>query len=91
MYRIYHPELEEKTADAVATFSDNLHHSDKEIRISTLKILCHYKPLGWENSSVDQPVAKKRKTEVSPTLNVECTENNVCILLSFIFCSAFLT
>ncbi|KAL2955225.1 hypothetical protein AAZX31_18G015600 [Glycine max] len=81
VYRIYHPELEEKTADAVATFSDNLHHSDKEIRISTLKILCHYKPLGWENSSVDQPVAKKRKTEVSPTLNVECTENNALLLL----------
>jgi len=75
--RLYHSELEEKTADAVAIFSDNLHHSDKEIRISTLKILCYYKPLVWENSSVDQPADMKRKTEVSPTSNADCTENNV--------------
>ncbi|PNX59039.1 hypothetical protein L195_g051217, partial [Trifolium pratense] len=39
--RTYHPELEEMTAEAVATFAaDNLCHSDKEIRISSLKILC---------------------------------------------------
>ncbi|CAJ1855304.1 unnamed protein product [Sphenostylis stenocarpa] len=73
--RIYHPELEEKTAEAVVSLSDNLHHPDKDIRISTLKILCHYKPLLWENSSVDQP-AKKQKIEVSPTCNAECKENN---------------
>ncbi|RDY00034.1 Small subunit processome component 20-like protein, partial [Mucuna pruriens] len=78
--KTYHPELEERTADAVTTFSDNLHHSDKEIRISTLKILCHYKPLGWENSSVDQPT-KKRKIEVSPTSNADCMENNALLLL----------
>ncbi|KAK8473806.1 hypothetical protein PHAVU_001G253000 [Phaseolus vulgaris] len=79
--RLYHSELEEKTADAVAIFSDNLHHSDKEIRISTLKILCYYKPLVWENSSVDQPADMKRKTEVSPTSNADCTENNALLLL----------
>lgn len=79
--RIYHPELAEKTADAVATFSDNLHHSDKEMRVSTLKILCHYKPLCSENSSVDQPADKKRKIEVSPTSNADCTVNNALLLL----------
>jgi len=61
--RTYHSELEEKIADAVAIFFDNLYHSDKEIRVSTLKILCHYKPLVWEKSSVDQPADMQRKTE----------------------------
>ncbi|KAK7331456.1 hypothetical protein VNO77_25681 [Canavalia gladiata] len=79
--RIYHPELEERTTDAVAIFADNLYHSDKEIRISTLKILCYYKPLGGENSSVDRPAEKKRKIEVSPNSNVNCTENNALLLL----------
>lgn len=80
---MYHLELEERAEEAVATFADNVRHSDKEVRISTLKILCHYKSLGGENSSVDQPAVKKRKIEVSPTSNAECTGNNVCI---FIFC-----
>jgi len=75
--RIYHPELEGKTADAVAIFSDNLHHSDKEIRISTIKILRHYKPIVWESSSVDEAADMKNKTEVSPTSNADFTENNV--------------
>ncbi|WVZ05123.1 hypothetical protein V8G54_018469 [Vigna mungo] len=79
--RIYNPELEEKTADAVAVFSDNLHHSDKEIRISTLKILCHCKPLVWESSSVDESADMKKKTEVSPTSNADFTENNALLLL----------
>ncbi|MCH79311.1 small subunit processome component 20-like protein [Trifolium medium] len=72
---MYHPELEEMTAEAA--FADNLCHSDKEVRISTLKILCHYKPLGEVNSSVDQSAAKKRKIEVSPTSIVDNTGNNV--------------
>ncbi|XP_027937625.1 small subunit processome component 20 homolog isoform X2 [Vigna unguiculata] len=79
--RIYHPELEGKTADAVAIFSDNLHHSDKEIRISTIKILRHYKPIVWESSSVDEAADMKNKTEVSPTSNADFTENNALLLL----------
>ncbi|KAK2393598.1 ARM repeat superfamily protein [Trifolium repens] len=75
-FRMYHPELEEMSAEAVAAFADNLWHSDKEIRISTLKILCCYKSLGEENSSVYQSAAKKRKIEVSPTSIVDNTGNN---------------
>ncbi|KAL2332603.1 hypothetical protein Fmac_013816 [Flemingia macrophylla] len=74
--RIYRPELEERTADAVETFADNLHHSNKDIRIATLKILCHYKI-----SSVDQPADEKRKIEVSPCVAADCTENNALLLL----------
>nr|KYP57020.1 U3 small nucleolar RNA-associated protein 20 [Cajanus cajan] len=77
---IYHPELEEGTADAVETFADNLHHSDKEIRIATLKILCNYKILGWENSSVDQPADKKRKLEVSPMCILVKRQALLCLL-----------
>ncbi|KAL9251872.1 Small subunit processome component 20-like protein [Drosera capensis] len=40
------PELgEAKLVDAVDIFVDNLCHANKEIRISTLRILRHYKPL----------------------------------------------
>ncbi|GAB2249577.1 hypothetical protein Droror1_Dr00012936 [Drosera rotundifolia] len=40
------PELgEAKLVDAVDIFADNLCHVEKEIRISTLRILSHYKPL----------------------------------------------
>ncbi|XP_004492742.1 uncharacterized protein [Cicer arietinum] len=79
--RVYHPELSERTAEAVTTFLDNLCHSDKEVRISTLKILCHYKPLGEENSSVDQSAAKKRKIEVSPTSILDIPGNNPLLVL----------
>lgn len=92
---MYHPELEEMTAEEVAAFGDNLCHSEKEVRISTLKILCHYKSLGGKNSSMDQSASKKRKIEGSNTGNksaakkrkikasststVDNTGNNVCV------------
>ncbi|KAJ1404603.1 Down-regulated-in-metastasis protein [Sesbania bispinosa] len=79
--RMFHPELEERTTEALAPFADNLRHSDKEIRISTLKILCHYKSLGGENTLGDQPAEKKRKIEVSPTSNVDCARNDALLLL----------
>ncbi|RHN69146.1 hypothetical protein MtrunA17_Chr3g0121561 [Medicago truncatula] len=79
--RVYHPELEEMIAESVAAFADNLCHSDKEVRISTLKILCHYKSLGEEISSVDQSAAKKRKIEVSPTSIVDNVGNNPLLVL----------
>ncbi|KAJ1406609.1 Down-regulated-in-metastasis protein [Sesbania bispinosa] len=79
--RTSHPELEERTTEALATFADNLRHPDKEIRISTLKILCHYKSLGGENTLGDQPAEKKRKIEVSPTANVDCARNDALLLL----------
>ncbi|KAL5061396.1 hypothetical protein RYX36_033000 [Vicia faba] len=93
--RMYHPELEEMTAEEVAAFGDNLCHSNKEVRIPNLKILCHYKSLGEENSSMDQSAskkrkieasmdqssAKKRKIEASPTSIVDNTGNNPLLVL----------
>lgn len=77
--KIYHPELEETTTEAVSIFADNLRHSDKEIRISTLKILCYYTSLGGENSLMDEPTEKRRRIEISPASNADCAGNNVCI------------
>lgn len=44
-----------KTVDAFDIFSENLCHSDKQIRLLTLRILCHYESLNSENSPSDQP------------------------------------
>ncbi|XP_031736395.1 small subunit processome component 20 homolog isoform X2 [Cucumis sativus] len=44
--RIYSEEFQaDKVEDAVQVFADNLRHSDKGVRLSTLRILCHYEPL----------------------------------------------
>ncbi|CBI17281.3 unnamed protein product, partial [Vitis vinifera] len=59
----FHPELKaEKAVDAFDMFSENLSHPDKGIRVSTLRILCHYEPLNGESNV--QPVEKKMQTEV---------------------------
>ncbi|KAL6992171.1 hypothetical protein U1Q18_010278 [Sarracenia purpurea var. burkii] len=40
---VLHPELKaEKAMEALGIFAENLCHSDKLIRLSTLRILCHY-------------------------------------------------
>ena len=73
----FHPELKaEKAVDAFDMFSENLSHPDKGIRVSTLRILCHYEPLNGESNV--QPVEKKMQTEVSPTSYAEIQRNNVC-------------
>lgn len=60
---IFHRDLEtRKAADAFDTFAENLCHSDKMIRVSTLRILCHYEPLNSERKEMGT-------TEVSPTLD----------------------
>ncbi|KAI4375205.1 hypothetical protein MLD38_013104 [Melastoma candidum] len=42
----YHPEFEKtKFADAVDIFNKSLSHPDKAIRVSTLRLLCHYEPM----------------------------------------------
>jgi len=77
---MYHQELAgEKVVDAVSIFSDNLRHSNNEIRLSTLRILCHYQPLGCVDSTNDQPAAKKMRTEVSQNSLVESQGINVCV------------
>ena len=60
----YHPELsKEKAVEALTLFADNLHHSEKGLRVAALRILCHFEPLICDISSEDQPVQKKMKTE----------------------------
>ncbi|XP_021745735.1 small subunit processome component 20 homolog [Chenopodium quinoa] len=39
--------------DALNVFSENLFHPDKELRVSTLKILCHYELLNYESQQMD--------------------------------------
>ncbi|KAJ6777070.1 hypothetical protein OIU74_001111 [Salix koriyanagi] len=65
-HKTYHPEFEGKKAvDAFDVFADNLCNPDKGIRVSTLRILCHYEPQGCQMSAIDQSPEKKMKTEFS--------------------------
>lgn len=61
-----HPELKaEKATEALCVFAENLCHSDKMIRLSTLRILCHYQLINYEQSPRDEPAEIEMKTEVS--------------------------
>lgn len=91
--RTYHPELKADMAvEALDIFADNLCQSDREIRSSTLRILCHFETLNCNTFTEDYPVAKKMRTEVSPTRHVDKQGLNVCFsffmlfLLESIFC-----
>ncbi|KAJ0093494.1 hypothetical protein Patl1_26061 [Pistacia atlantica] len=80
----FQPELKaEKAVDAVETYADNLCQSDKNIRVPTLRILCHYEPYTYETSASDQPPEKKMKTEtgVSDPSSVDFHGRNVVQLL----------
>ncbi|ONI16066.1 hypothetical protein PRUPE_3G077100 [Prunus persica] len=80
--RTYHPELQaDKAIDALDIFADNLFHSDRGIRASTLRILCHYETLNCNICTEDEPVVKKMRTEVSPTCHVDNQGFNVLPLL----------
>ncbi|KAE8036875.1 hypothetical protein FH972_009508 [Carpinus fangiana] len=80
--RKYHQELSvENAADSLSIFADNLHHSNRGIRVSTLKILCHHELLNCVYSTNDQLVEKQMKTEVSQTSLVDSQGNNVLQLL----------
>ncbi|KAM7259266.1 hypothetical protein ACFE04_015007 [Oxalis oulophora] len=53
--KVYHPELKtEKLIDTVEIFADNLRHSDKAIRVPTLRILCHFEPISSVNTDDSQ-------------------------------------
>ncbi|OMO88554.1 Down-regulated-in-metastasis protein [Corchorus olitorius] len=80
--KIYNPALKgENTVDALGHFADNLCHSDKGIRLPTLRILCHYEPLTCKISAEDLPAKKKIKTDVSPACIIDTNESNVLQLL----------
>ncbi|KAJ9555652.1 hypothetical protein OSB04_010266 [Centaurea solstitialis] len=74
----YHLELEAcKTVDAFDVFSENLCHSDKQIRHLTLRILCHYENLNSENFSSNQPSEKDMMIDDSPNFNRSEQSDNV--------------
>lgn len=73
----FHPELRsEKAVDALAIFAENLCQADKQLRLSTLRILCHYESLASENIARDRP-AKKMKMDDSQSLCVGEHGSNV--------------
>lgn len=78
----FHPELEAgKVVDALAIFAENLCHADKWIRLSTLRILCHYESLTFEDFTKNHPAEKKRRTEVSQTIHEDDRDSNVLQLI----------
>ncbi|KAK1276802.1 hypothetical protein QJS04_geneDACA000746 [Acorus gramineus] len=71
----FHPELgAEEAVDLISIFADNLALPDKAIRISTLKILSHYKFLDYQHCESDERAQKRQKTEGS----LPCFENAQC-------------
>lgn len=55
-HQIYLPErVSGKVMDAIDIFTDNLCHANKEIRLSTLRILCYYEPLSYDILENDIP------------------------------------
>lgn len=66
-----------KMVDALGVFAANLSHPDKNMRLSTLRILCHYEPLTDVNSINEQPVEKKMRMDNPETTLVDYHGNNV--------------
>ncbi|KAL3626591.1 hypothetical protein CASFOL_030140 [Castilleja foliolosa] len=58
--------------DALDIFAENLCHANKEIRLSTLRILCHYEPIHYEHSKKELPVEDNTTRDVS-----ECNVLNI--------------
>lgn len=59
-------ELQAKNAeDAFDIFSENLRHPHKDVRVMTLRILCHFEPLSPDPCVEEhRPMKKKLKIEV---------------------------
>lgn len=81
----YHPELVvSKLVDAISVFAANLSHHDKSLRLSTLRILCHYEPLTDVSFTNEQPLEKKMRKDNPQTTLVDYHGNNVIHLLLLI-------
>ncbi|CAA7036210.1 unnamed protein product [Microthlaspi erraticum] len=66
-----YPELQaDKAEHAFGIFSENLRHPNKDIRLLTLRILCHFETLPSNLSSEEHHPMKKLKTESLPKANV---------------------
>ncbi|XP_073273960.1 uncharacterized protein [Primulina huaijiensis] len=66
--------------DALNLFAENLCHADKEIRLSTLRILCHFEPFRDDPSAKEFPV-KKRTRDDSVACHVKDPHIDVLNLL----------
>ncbi|MCD9558563.1 U3 snoRNP protein [Datura stramonium] len=81
----HHPELVvSKTVVALGVFAANLSHHDKNLRLSTLRILCHYEPLTDVSSTNEQPLEKKMRMDNPQTTLMDYHGNNVIHLLLLI-------
>ncbi|KAL2923314.1 Small subunit processome component 20-like protein [Bienertia sinuspersici] len=47
--------------DAFSAFSENLYHPNKQLRVSTLRILCHYEHLSSESQQMDAGVSEENQ------------------------------
>ena len=75
-----HPELEAaKVVDALNVFAENLYNPDKGIRVSTLRILCHYELLKCEASRSKQLAEQHLGLGTS---DVNHVENGCCSVTS---------
>ncbi|XP_020868571.1 small subunit processome component 20 homolog [Arabidopsis lyrata subsp. lyrata] len=62
------PDLQaNKAQETFDVFSENLRHSNKDVRLQTIRILCHFETLSPNPSLEENPPKKKQKTEVIPT------------------------
>ncbi|KAK4388004.1 Small subunit processome component 20, partial [Sesamum angolense] len=70
-----------KVLDALDIFAENLCHAHKEIRLSTLRILCYYEPIYYEHSKKEQAVDSNTIIDVCETSHADDPHNNVLNLL----------
>ncbi|KAJ0257757.1 hypothetical protein HA466_0085710 [Hirschfeldia incana] len=76
------PELQAKNAeDAFDLFSENLRRPNKDVRVMTLRILCHFEPLSPDPSVEEHRPTKKLKTEA---FQKSSSETNVFQLLKIV-------
>ncbi|KAL0433003.1 UNVERIFIED_CONTAM: hypothetical protein Slati_2634600 [Sesamum latifolium] len=66
-----------KVLDALDIFAENLCHAHKEIRLSTLRILCYYEPIYYEHSKKEHTVESNTITDVCETSHADDPHNNM--------------
>ncbi|XP_042033869.1 small subunit processome component 20 homolog [Salvia splendens] len=70
-----------KSLAALDIFSENLSHANREIRLSTLRILCHYESVHDQDSAKNLPVENNSGIDGVETSLVDDLHNNVLNLL----------
>ncbi|XP_052189171.1 uncharacterized protein LOC127799294 isoform X2 [Diospyros lotus] len=79
---VLYPELKvDKAMESLGIFAQNLCNSDKLIRLSTLRILCHYELINSDHVPEDQPAEKKMRTGSSQSCLANNQHSNVLRLL----------